>query len=59
MLLCFSSAKKLEKVEVEEEKPRVKSIVSPALPDGELPSYMKATESYFKKVSSSMARFFA
>lgn len=37
---------------MEAEKPRQKRPVSPTLPDGDLPSYMKATESYYKKVQS-------
>jgi len=41
----------LEKEESEEAEPvKVRRPVSPTLPDGDLPSYMKATESYFKKV---------
>lgn len=46
----FSSTKRLEKIEAEDERPRVRRPASPTLPDGDLPSYMKATESYFKKV---------
>lgn len=44
----FSSVKKVGKDDEEEKRP--KRMLSPTLPDGDLPSYMKATESYFKKV---------
>ena len=44
----FSSVKKVEKDDEDERRP--KRMLSPTLPDGDLPSYMKATESYFKKV---------
>lgn len=47
--MFFSSTKKIEK-DSEEDRPKVRALASPTLPDGELPSYMKATESYFKKV---------
>ncbi|XP_067938256.1 supervillin-like [Watersipora subatra] len=44
------STNRLEKIEGEEGKHRARRPISPTLPDGDLPSYMKATESYFKKV---------
>lgn len=37
-------------MDAEEERRKSKRALSPTLPDGDLPSYMKATESYFKKV---------
>ena len=47
-MYVFSSVKKVEKDDEDERRP--KRMLSPTLPDGDLPSYMKATESYFKKV---------
>lgn len=49
LFVLLSSTKRLEKSDADE-KSRTRRAASPTLPDGDLPSYMKATESYFKKV---------